>query len=208
MVSSGDMDKEVRRVTKTGGRLSIFEQTLHQRYTSHHTTISTSSFHPPKHLSDGHRRMEWISLSTCWRTEQTASHIHHWIWPIPLPRVTPKGYLASGDGYTHRYDKIIANVPRKTKCVDDTALWDEQLSDHWWRIIDYLELMGKEGIVLNPSKFQFSKKDVNFAEFRITDHEVKPLDKYLESIKQFPTPRNIAGVRSWFGLVNQVSHYG
>ena len=35
----------------------------------------------------------------------------------------PQGHVASGDGYTHRYDKIIADIPRKTKCVDDTTLW-------------------------------------------------------------------------------------
>lgn len=123
-------------------------------------------------------------------------------------RVAPQGYLASGDGYTHRYDRIIADVPRKTKCVDDTTLWDEPLEEHWWRMLDYLELMGKEGIVLNRTKFQFSQKDIKFAGFYITAQDVRPLDKYLDSIKQFPTPKRIADVRAWFGLVNQVSHYG
>ena len=121
--------------------------------------------------------------------------------------VAPQGHVASGDGYTHRYDKIITDIPRKTKCVDDTTLWDEDIDDHWWRAIDYLELMGKEGIVLNPTKFQFCQKDINFAGFNITDENVRPLDKYIDSIRQFPTPRNIADIRSWFGLINQVSHY-
>ena len=67
--------------------------------------------------------------------------------------------------------------------------------------------MGKEGIVLNPTKFQFCQKDINFAGFNITDENVRPLDKYIDSIRQFPTPRNIADIRSWFGLINQVSHY-
>lgn len=123
-------------------------------------------------------------------------------------RVAPQGYIASGDGYTHRYDRIIADIPRKTKCVDDTVLWDTSLEDHWWRMIDYLELMGKEGIVLNPSKFQFAETKVNFAGFRITEQDVRPLNKYLDSIKHFPTPTRIADIRAWFGLVNQVSHYG
>ena len=43
--------------------------------------------------------------------------------------------------------------------------------------------------------------------FRVTDHEVKPLPKYLDAIKGFPRPTNISDVRSWFGLVNQVAHY-
>ena len=31
----------------------------------------------------------------------------------------PQGYIASGDGYTSRYDEIVSHVPHKTKCIDD-----------------------------------------------------------------------------------------
>ena len=121
--------------------------------------------------------------------------------------VAPQGYMASGDGYTHRYDSIITDIPRKTKCVDDTALWDTSLKEHWWRMIDFLELVGRKGIILNPTKFQFAQKEIDFAGFHITQEDVKPLDKYLETIRTFPQPKNVSDIRAWFGLVNQVSHY-
>ena len=35
---------------------------------------------------------------------------------------------------------------------------------------------------------------------------VRPCAKYLRAINDFPTPRNITDIRSWFGLVNQVSY--
>ena len=44
-------------------------------------------------------------------------------------RVAPQGFLVCG--YTHCYDCVIADIPRKTKCVDDTLLWDESIEDHW-----------------------------------------------------------------------------
>ena len=53
--------------------------------------------------------------------------------------MTLQGYLASGDTDTRKYDETIINIPRKTNCVDDTVLWDEELSNYWWRMIDYLE---------------------------------------------------------------------
>ena len=34
-----------------------------------------------------------------------------------------QGYLASSDAYTHRYDKIIKNIPCKVKVVDDTVVY-------------------------------------------------------------------------------------
>ena len=44
--------------------------------------------------------------------------------------MAPQGYLASGDAYTCRYDEIIVDIPRKTKCVDEIVLWDMKLADH------------------------------------------------------------------------------
>ena len=100
-------------------------------------------------------------------------------------KVAPQGYLASGDGYNQRYDNIIASIPRKTKCVDAALLWDELLEVHWWRVIDYLTLIGNSGIIINPKKFQFCKRVVEFAGFLITDDDVKLLPKYLDAKRIF-----------------------
>ena len=61
--------------------------------------------------------------------------------------------------------------------------------------------------MLNANKFQFSQRTADFAGFRITDDTVEPLPKYLDALREYPTPTNITDIRSWFGLVNQVSHY-
>ena len=76
--------------------------------------------------------------------------------------------------------------------------------EHWWRTIDYLILQGR---ILNPDKFRFALRTVDFAGFRITEQSIEPLPKYLDAIRDFPTPTSITDIRSWFGLVNQVSHY-
>ena len=93
------------------------------------------------------------------------------------------------------------------RCVDDTLIHDVDLEEHWWRAINFIELCARAGIVLNPEKFQFAQSTVNFAGFRITKESVEPLPKYLDAIRGFPTPKSITDIRSWFGLVNQVSHY-
>ena len=121
--------------------------------------------------------------------------------------VMPQGFCAAGDGYNQRYDMIISGIGRLQKCVDDVVLWDKSLEAHWWRVIDFLELVGRQGIAINPEKFQFCEKEVKFAGFHITEDSVKPLKKYLDAIMAFPTPTNVSDIRSWFGLVNQVSRY-
>ena len=54
------------------------------------------------------------------------------------------------------------------------------------------------GIVINPEKFQFSQSTVDFAGFRISNNNVEPLPKYIDAIRQFPTPENITDIRRWF----------
>ena len=121
----------------------------------------------------------------------------------------PQGASFSGDAYNRRHANITAEVPRKETVVDDTCLYDDskELEQHWWRVIDYLILCGKNGIVLNPDKFQFSRECVDFAGFRVSNTSTEPLPKYIDAINDFPTPKSITDIRSWFGLVNQLANY-
>ena len=41
----------------------------------------------------------------------------------------PQGFLVAGDAYTHRYDEVIKDIPRKVKCVDDTLLCDSSIEE-------------------------------------------------------------------------------
>ena len=169
----------------------------------------------PFHLARSVPHNTWKSVLDAWNGFHS-QEIHEedrdlttFITPIGLFRCVraPQGFLSSGDGYNRRMDEILAEYERLVRCVDDMCPYDDELEAHWWRIIDLLELLGRAGIVLNPDKFQFAMKEVDFAGFRITENEVKPLEKYLDSVRNFPTPRNITDVRSWFGLVNQATSY-
>jgi len=136
-------------------------------------------------------------------------HLFTFITPWGLFRYkrAPQGFLSSGDGYNRRFDDIASHLIRSERCVDDTLIHDTDEDTHWWRSIEFLNLCGNAGIVLNAEKFQFAESTVDFAGFRIKADSVEPLPKYLDAIREFPTPASLTDIRSWFGLVNQVSHY-
>ncbi|XP_071478837.1 uncharacterized protein [Diadema antillarum] len=121
-------------------------------------------------------------------------------------KTAPQGYIASGDGYTRRYDEIVSSIHNRTKCVDDVLLWADTLRDSFFQAVEWLDICGRNGITLNPKKFTFGADVVEFAGFEITPDSVRPCQKYLQAILDFPTPTDITDVRSWFGLVNQVSY--
>ena len=169
----------------------------------------------PFHLARRVPRMTWKSVTDAWNgyhsvpLRESDRHLPTFITPFGRWRYrrAPQGFLSSGDGYNRRFDAILTDFQRKERCVDDTIHYDDDLEAHWWRTIDLLHTIGAAGAVLNPEKFQFAKREVDFAGFRITESSIEPLPKYIDAIRTFPTPKCTKDIRSWFGLVNQVSNY-
>ena len=181
------------------------------KYCSRETHGAESPYHLARRIPRG----TWKTVSDAWNGYHSVPlrpsdrHLTTFITPFGRWRYTraPQGYLSSGDGYNRRFQAIIEDFPRKERCVDDTIHYDDDLETHYWRTIDFLMKVGQSGIVLNPDKFQFASKEVDFAGFRICNDTVEPLPQYLKAIQHFPRPQSSTDIRSWFGLVNQVSTY-
>ena len=63
----------------------------------------------------------------------------------------PQGYLASGDGYTHR-DSLITqsqDIRNKVTIVDDSLLWDQDISKNFHSVCKMLTTYGRSGLVFN-----------------------------------------------------------
>ena len=52
----------------------------------------------------------------------------------------------------------------------------------------------------------FGKDIVEFAGFEVTADGYRPTKKILNSIANFLVPTDLTGIRSWFGLVQQVAY--
>ena len=153
--------------------------------------------------------MERVSFGPNYRRAQAFYHVLH---PMGLFRYmrAPQGSSLSGDAYNRRFDEVTTDIERLQRIVDDCCLHDpvESLEEHWWRVNKFLETVATAGIVLNEEKFQFSQMSVDFGGFRVSENTVEPLPKFLDAIRNYPKPTNTTDIRSWFGLVNQASHYG
>ena len=122
-------------------------------------------------------------------------------------RVATQGSNIAGDGYTHRFDKVTADVVDVRRQIDDSALFKPTIDEMFTHTASYLTLCGSHGIIQNPDKFQFCKKEVDWAGFRLGPEGVKPLPKHTDAVRSFPVPENVTDLRSFMQLVNQVSHF-
>ena len=49
------------------------------------------------------------------------------------------GYHASSDAFTRRFDDIAVDLPRQTRLIDDTCLWDESIEKSFWHTLDFIK---------------------------------------------------------------------
>ena len=190
-------------------RRTIDFQSLNNHATreTHHTQ---SPFHQARSVPHGKKKTVFDAWNGYHSVPLHPEDRHYTTFITPWGRyrycTAPQGYIASGDGYSRQYDEVVASFPQKTKCVDDTLLWADTVHDSFLQAAKWLDICGRNGITLNPDKFVFAQDSVEFAGFEITADSVRPCRKYLRAILEFPTPKNITDVRSWFGLLNQVSY--
>ena len=121
-------------------------------------------------------------------------------------RAVPQGWIASGDAYTYRYDNITRGISRHMKIIDDSILWSDNLMEAFEQAGQFLTTVGRGGVVLNKEKFHFADTTAEFAGFRLGDGGVRPLDSFVEAIRNFPVPSTITDMRSFFALVEQCAY--
>ena len=106
-------------------RRTVDLQPLNQ-HASHETHHTQSPFHQARSVP----RNTLKTVFDAWNGYHSISLLeddrHYTTFITPWGRyrfcVAPQGYIASGDGYTRRFDEIVSQVPNKTKCIDDTLL--------------------------------------------------------------------------------------
>ena len=89
-------------------------------------------------------------------------------WGTYRCRVAPQGYLASGDGYTHRFAQIIQGIENKRTIVDDTVILSDSVEEKFNDVCKILTVCSEAGLIFNSDKFQFGLDKVDFAGLEIT----------------------------------------
>ena len=111
----------------------------------------------------------------------------------------------ANDAYGNHYNNITRDLQNLTRCVDDALLWENTIEENFMKTCQYLSLCAQNGITFNMKKFQFCQQEVEFMGFMLSNFGVRPTEEMLSSIKDFPRPRDVTGIRSFFGLVEQVA---
>ena len=119
----------------------------------------------------------------------------------------PMGLASSGDEFSGRIDIALDGIEDIAKIMDDMCIFDSDFDKHIKHVYDVLVRCKKNNITINYDKFQVASPSVKFAGYKLSKDGKVPMDDKLNAIKDFPTPANITDLRSFMGLVNQLSGF-
>ena len=118
----------------------------------------------------------------------------------------PQCFHATGDAYNRRFDMVTSGFGNNIRQVDDSLIWESSIAGNFRRTCEYLTLLGRNGILQNPDKFQFCLDEVAWAGFVIGKDQVKAMPHLTQAVRDFPRPQNKTDLRSFMALVQQVSY--
>ena len=120
-------------------------------------------------------------------------------------RVAPMGLSSISEHYNRRMDQAFDDLKSVRHIVDDcliaSASWEEHVED----VRNFLQRCREHGISLNDRKITFGQKCVTFAGLQISSSGYSLDPQLIKALRCFPTPTNKSDIRSFFGLVNQLS---
>ena len=118
----------------------------------------------------------------------------------------PMGLTSTGDCWCHRSDQVIIGCKNCSKIVDDILATATNLDDLFKTIRKVLEGCRKHGLTLKRSKLKISS-ELKFAGYHLSPDGVSPDQEKVDAIRNFPTPKDVTGVRSFLGLANQLGGF-
>ena len=119
----------------------------------------------------------------------------------------PMGLSSSQHEYCARGDAALQDIDRVEKVIDDILVHSRTPQENLKTVLNVLERCQKQGIILNPEKFEFLQSSVDYVGYRVRCDGVKADPKKVKAIQNFPAPTNITELRSVMGLVNQLGGF-
>ncbi|GFV80509.1 hypothetical protein TNCV_2150431 [Trichonephila clavipes] len=117
-------------------------------------------------------------------------------------KVMPFGLCNAPATFERMMDNLLRNF-KWTMCLcylDDIIVFSETFEDHLIRLRLVLKCLQEAGLKLNSKKCLFAAQEVKILGHHVSSNGVRPDPDKIKAVRNFPTPKNIHGIRSFLGL--------
>lgn len=94
-----------------------------------------------------------------------------------------------------------ARYTKATAYLDDILIYGKTIDECLERLEDVLRLLDNANLTLNLSKCEFLLDKIDYLGYEISSAGIRPGDRKIQSVADFPVPTNIHSVRQFLGLV-------
>ena len=102
-------------------------------------------------------------------------------------------------------DEAFAGLPGFRYVVDDIVIYNSDTTQHTQHVRQFLQRFSEKRITLNLSMWKFAQSTVSFAGFHLSSAGYRIDPSITQAIENFPTTTSHTELRSFIGLVNQLS---
>lgn len=117
------------------------------------------------------------------------------------------GITCAPEIFQKTLERVLLGCEGVINFIDDILIYGENLQEHDKRLRKVMCALKEHNVVLRKDKCVLRITKVHFLGHELTEHGVKPLEKYVSAIKEFRPPVTIAELQSFMGLVNYVGKW-
>ena len=114
----------------------------------------------------------------------------------------PMGLNSANDVFTLQYGNAVDESTDHKRATEDTLIYARSTAELITKTRKFFQACHENGITLNLKKVQWDAKEVTFAGFLLTDQGYEPDPSLAKALSEFPHPKSITDMRSFFGLAN------
>ena len=114
----------------------------------------------------------------------------------------PMGLKNSPAQFQRYMASVFRDLPFVSIYIDDVVIWSRTVEEHLQHLRIVMQRLQREQLYVKGSKVHLCKTAVNFLGHVVSGEGVAPQHKKVEAIADWPTPTNLAEVRSFLGLAS------
>lgn len=115
---------------------------------------------------------------------------------------TPFGLRNASQTCQRFIDNITRDLDFVYAFIDDIFIASNNEEEHYNNLKTLFERLNQYGIVINPSKCEFGRSEIEFLGYIVNSEGVKPVAQRVEAINNFSKPQTVKELRRFLGMVN------
>ena len=114
----------------------------------------------------------------------------------------PFGLRNAAQTFQRFMDTVLRGLDFAFDYVDDILVSSSSEEEHLKDLRTLFQRLSEHGLVINPAKCTFGKKEVDFLSHSISAEGIRPHITRVEAVRSFPVPSDKKSLHQFVGLVN------